>query len=112
MDLNKHFNRLVPKLFWARHKSEFGEHLATQTSNNIWKKYCYVDDFWQQVAMFNVSNPLFSQVSKLQTDTEKQTSSGNVQNLQLRFGSPLQAPFFDPSPPFFGSWSIIWEPQS
>jgi len=79
MDLNKDFNRLVPKLFWSRPKSEFCEHLATQASNNVRKKYCYVDDFRQKVAMFvfNVSNLLFSQVSKLHTDTEKQTSSGN-----------------------------------
>jgi len=33
-----------------------------------------VDDFWQQVAKFvlNVSNLLFSQVSMLQKDTDKQ----------------------------------------
>jgi len=33
-----------------------------------------VDDFWQQVAkfVFNASNLLFSQVSMLQTDTDKQ----------------------------------------
>jgi len=56
------------------------------------------DDFRQVVMfVFNVRNPLFSQVSMLQTDTKKQTSSGNVQNLQLRFGSPLRDPFFDPS---------------
>jgi len=30
------------------------------------------------------------------------TSSGNVENLQLPFESPLRDPFFDPSPPFFG----------
>jgi len=40
----------------------------------------------------------------------RQTSSGNVKNLQLRFGSPLQDPFFNPSPPLFGFWSILWEP--
>jgi len=34
----------------------------------------YVDGFWQQVYkfVFNVSNLLFSQVSRLQTDTDKQ----------------------------------------
>jgi len=32
----------------------------------------------------------------------RQTSSGNIENLKLRFGSPLRDPFFDPSPPFFG----------
>jgi len=59
--------------------------------------------------VFNVSNLLFSQVSMLQTDTKKQTSSGNVQHLQFRFGSPLRDPFFDPSPsllgfdPYFGN---------
>jgi len=26
-----------PKLYLRRPKSEFGEHLATQTSNNAWK---------------------------------------------------------------------------
>ena len=64
MDLKKDFNRLVPKLFWALPKSEFSEHLATQASNNPWKKYCWVEDFRQKVAMFvfNVSNALFSQV--------------------------------------------------
>ena len=28
----------VPALFWARQKSEFREHLATQASSNVWKK--------------------------------------------------------------------------
>ena len=74
MDLKKNCNRLVPKLFWAWPKSEFGEYLVTQASNNIWKNADCVDDFWQQVAkfVFNVSNLLFSQVSTLQTDTDKQ----------------------------------------
>jgi len=31
----------------------------------------------------------------------RQTSSGNVENLQLRFVSPLRDPFFDISPPSF-----------
>jgi len=31
----------VPKLFWARPKSEFGEHLSTQASNSVWKKGLY-----------------------------------------------------------------------
>jgi len=39
MDLKKDFNRLIPKLFWARPKSDFGEHLVTQASNKVWKKY-------------------------------------------------------------------------
>jgi len=74
MDLKKDFNRLLAKLFWGRRKSEFGEHLATQASNNVWKNTGSVDDLWQQVAkfVFNVSNLLFSQVSLLQTDTDKQ----------------------------------------
>jgi len=37
MDWKKDFNRLVPKLYWARLKSEFVEHLVTQASNNVWK---------------------------------------------------------------------------
>jgi len=74
MDLKNDFNRLLSKLFWARPKSEFDEHLATQASTNVWKKTESVDDFWQQVAkfVFNVSNLLFSQVSMLQKDTDKQ----------------------------------------
>jgi len=73
MDLKKDFNRLLPKLFWARPKSEFGEHLATQISNNVWKNTGSVDDFWQQVAkfVFNVSDQLFSQVSMLQADKQR-----------------------------------------
>jgi len=39
MDLKKDFNRLLTKFFWARPNSEFGEHLATQASTNVWKKY-------------------------------------------------------------------------
>jgi len=35
MDLNKHLNRLVSKVFSARPKSGFGEHLVTQASNKI-----------------------------------------------------------------------------
>jgi len=34
-----YFSRLVPKRFWARPKSEFGDHLVTHASNNVWKKY-------------------------------------------------------------------------
>jgi len=44
MVLKKGFNRLhwmvrlaVTKLFLVRHKPEFDEHLASQTSNNVWK---------------------------------------------------------------------------
>jgi len=46
MGLKKVFNRLPPKLFRARHKSEFGEHLATQASKNVWKKYWKCGWFW------------------------------------------------------------------
>jgi len=74
MDLKKDFNRLVPKHFWARPKSEFGEHFATQPPNNVWKKIDCVDDFWQQAVnfVFNISNLLFSQLSPLQIDTHNQ----------------------------------------
>jgi len=41
-----------------------------------------------------VSNLLFSQVRMLQT------SSSNVENTQLQFGSSRCEPFFDPSPPW------------
>jgi len=41
MALTKDFNHLVPTLFWARPKSEFGEYLATQASNNVMKKYWF-----------------------------------------------------------------------
>jgi len=40
----------------------------------------------------------------------KQTSSGKVENAQLRVGSPRRDPFFYPSPPLFGFWPILWEP--
>jgi len=39
MDLKKDFNRLLPLVFWARPKSEFGEHLPIQAWNTISKKY-------------------------------------------------------------------------
>jgi len=52
MDLKENFNSLVPRLFWARPKFEFGEHVATQASNNVWEKYCCVGDFRQRVAVF------------------------------------------------------------
>jgi len=35
---------------------------------------------------------------------QTQTSSGNVENIHRKFGSPLRDPFFDPSPPFSGFW--------
>ena len=35
MDLKKNFNLLLPKPFWARPKSEFGEHLVAQASSNV-----------------------------------------------------------------------------
>ena len=31
----------VLKLFFERPKSVFGEHLSTQASNNVWKKWLY-----------------------------------------------------------------------
>jgi len=46
---------------------------------------------------------LFSQVPSLQTET----SSGNVENAQLRFGSPRGNPFFDPSPVAIPVWVSI-----
>jgi len=42
--------------------------------------------------------------------TQTQTSSGNVEKIHRRFGSPLRDQVFDPSPPFFGFLSILWEP--
>jgi len=39
MDLKNDFNRLLSKRFGERPKSEFDEHLATQASTNVWKKY-------------------------------------------------------------------------
>ena len=42
-------------------------------------------------------------------DRQTQTSSGSVENTQLRFGSPRRDPFFDPSPPFFEFRPILWE---
>jgi len=68
-----------------------------------------MDDYWQQVAnfVFNVSNLLFSQVLTQQT----QTSSGNVENMQLRFGSPrhdhfltLRRPCLGFDPYFVNHW--------
>jgi len=54
-----------------------------------------VNDFWQQVAMFVFKcqqSTLFSSIYA--TDRHKEAdSSGTVQNLQLRFGSPLRDPF-------------------
>jgi len=57
----------------------------------------FVGDFWQQVAkfVFNVSNLLFSQHA-----TDRRRQAVVIKNLRL--GSPLRDPFFDPSPPFFG----------
>jgi len=42
-------------------------------------------------------------------DRRTQTSSGSVENTQLRFGSPRRDPFSDPSPPFFGFRPVLWE---
>jgi len=105
MDLKKDYNRLIPKLFWARPRSEFGEHLVTQASNKVWKNIDCVNGFCQEVAklVFNVSNLLFSQVSMLQTDKQ----SYNVENLQLRFGSLCATHVLTP---LIGFWSIPWEP--
>jgi len=38
-----------------------------------------------------------------------QTSSGNVETTQLRFGSPLRDPFVDPSPHLFGFRPLVCE---
>jgi len=40
---------------------------------------------------------------------QPQTSSGNVEKIHRRFGSPLRDQVFDPPPPF-GFWSILWKP--
>jgi len=56
------FQPAVPKVFWARPKSEFGEHRVTQATSSVSKNYECMDDFWQQVAefiVFNVSTLLF-----------------------------------------------------
>jgi len=49
--------------------------------------------------------------------TDRQKSSGNVENTQLRFGSPRRDPFFDPSPPLFvfrpifvNQWASVFQP--
>jgi len=47
MDLKKDFKHLIPKLFWARRKSEF----ATQASTYDKNTDC-VGVFWQQVSKF------------------------------------------------------------
>jgi len=69
--LKKDFNHLVPKRFWARHKSE---HLVTQASNNVWKKYWLCGLFFcsKLLSLFLMSAIYSSQVSALQTDTGKQ----------------------------------------
>ena len=36
----------VPKLFWARPKTEVNT-LATQASNNIRENDCWMDEVWQ-----------------------------------------------------------------
>ena len=52
----------VPKLFWVRPKTEFGEHFVTQASNNVRKNNCCMDDTWKQAAkfLFNFRNLLAS----------------------------------------------------
>jgi len=60
-----------------------------------------VDDFWQQVAkfVFNVSNLLFSQVSTLQTDTDKQWWSWKP---TTPVWITSARPIFGPYPPSLG----------
>jgi len=41
---------------------------------------------------------------------QTQTSSGNIENSQLRFGLPRCDTFFYPSPPLFGFRPILCEP--
>jgi len=41
---------------------------------------------------------------------QTKTSNGNVENTQLRFGSPRHGPFFDTSPLLFRFRPILWEP--
>jgi len=67
---------------------------TTQASNNLWKKekkYC-IGDFLAVASdgkfFFDVSILLFSQVP-----IRYKTNSGNVENTQLRFGSPRHGPF-------------------
>jgi len=42
--------------------------------------------------------------------TDRQGSSGNVENIQLKFGSPRRDPVFDPSRLLFGSQPRLREP--
>jgi len=67
-----------------------------------------VNDSWYQVAklIFNVS---FSQVPICYRWTQR--SRSNVEYTQLKFGSPLCHPYFDPSPSLFGFRPILWEPH-
>jgi len=53
-------------------------------------------------SFLNVSNPLFSQVSMLQTDTKKQTAvvPFNIYNSGLDHLCAIH--FLNPSPPLFG----------
>jgi len=86
----------VTKLFWAQHKSEFGEHLATQTSNNVSKNKKAM------IVLIIFGNKLISSFlmsavcsfPKYLCYRQPKTSSGNVDIAQLRFGSPRRYPFF------------------
>ena len=74
MDLKKKLSHLVPKFFERDPNLSLVNTSRPKPQTTYEKNTCCVDDFLQQVAkvVFNVSNLLFSQVSTLQTDTEKQ----------------------------------------
>jgi len=94
----------VTKQFRARHKSEFGEHLATQASNNVWKnkKAMIVSIIFGNKLLSSFLMSAICSFLKYLCYRQTKTSSGNVDIAQLRFGSPRRYPFLTLRRPHWG----------
>jgi len=94
----------VTKLFWARDKSEFGEHLATQASNKVWKnkKAMNVSIIYGSKLLCSFLMSAICSFLKYLCYRQTKTSSDNVDIAQLRFGSSRRYPFLTLHCPHWG----------
>jgi len=66
-----------------------------------------VSDFGSKLLSSFLMSAIYSFLKYL---SYTQTSSGDVESTQPRFGSPGRDPVFDPSLPLFGFRPVLWEP--
>ena len=102
-----------PKVFGAQPQYKFGKHVTTQASNSVHSNMKKLLIVWMifdcKLLCLFLMSAIFSFLMYLCYRTT-QTSNGNSENIQPRFGSSRRDSFFDPSRPLFGSRPILLEP--